>query len=318
MLVAFHFRTLRGLFAFFFSLSWCVGNDTLQGNEEDADVENHVWICALDLEANSSSRLFTMPELASAGSLCVSIDEKRLAFDGLFKEAERLVDTHLFVSNLDGSDIKDLGLGALPSWSPNANRMVVCRYAPRGVWMMDADGSNDYRIDENGWGGRWSPNGKVILYTKQTNQSPDFFLYDVVENSRRALFGDKGNPYTRLLFNSEWSADGNRIFFKATRRDGSSEISSVSVREPRDLRVHFLRNTYANIGLIGSDQIIVPFRSSEYGTVQLHRVSINCHGPAAENAGKHVSGQFTGRNSFGAAMSADCKHVYYVSVPVAK
>ena len=180
---------------------------------------------------------------------------------------------------------------------------------------MNLDGEFTHCVAQNGWGGRWSPVSKELLFTGRSPNGQDFIIYNVDEDSYREVFGAKGHPYQRLVFNSEWSSKADRIFFKATRKDGSSEISSVSVAVPQDIRVLFLRNSYANIGLLSDDEFIVPYGVKPFGTVQLHRIKINGAAPAADDSGKHLAGQFTDRNSYGCAISADRKKIYYISVP---
>ncbi len=279
------------------------------------DVAKQVWVCELNLESDSSTRLFTLPQLSSAGSLCLSPDQKRFAFDGLYEGETRLEKTQIFISNLDGSELHDLGPGALPSWAPDSKLLSVSRYSAGGVWLMNLDGEFTHCVAQNGWGGRWSPVAKELLFTGRGPNGQDFIIYNVDEDSYREVFGAKGHPYQRLVFNSEWSSKADRIFFKATRKDGSSEISSVSVAVPQDIRVHFLRNSYANIGLLSDDEFVVPYGAKQFGTVQLHRIKISGAAPVTDDSGKHIAGQFTDRNSFGCAISADRKKIYYISVP---
>jgi len=286
------------------------GHETI---ENDVDL---IWVCKLDLETNTIKRLFTVPELGIAGSLAVSADEKWVAFDGSKPGQSNTVDTHLFVAGIDGTGLTDLGDGALPSWSPDGSDLAFCRYKDRGVWITNRDGSVAELIERDGWGPQWSPDGKSILYSGRNDDNEvDFLLMDLSTNESKPIFGGNGHPYKRLFFNSVWSPDGNRIIFKATRKNDTSEVASVSVSDSRDLKPLFLRNTYANFGLVGDNKIIVPYGSKSHGTVQLHLVTLSRDGPVKDAASNHLAGQFTHRNSYGAAVSSDFRRAYFLSVP---
>ncbi len=290
--------------------------ESTSGSKESASVDGQVWICELDLESSKSTRLFSLPEFSSAGCLSLAPNGKQIAFDGTLHGQDHYMYAHIFVANMDGTELTDLGPGALPSWSSDSKLLAVSRYDPRGVWILNLQGEYLQCVDANGWGGRWSPKTNELIYTKYGQSGPDFVIYNKDNDTTRHIFGDKGHPYQRLHFNFEWSTAGDRIYFKATRRDSSSEIASVAIDEPRDVRVLFLRNSYANIGLLSDDEFIVPYGAKDLGTVQLYRIKVPSPAPAAAESGKRVAGQFEGRNSYGCAVSADRKKIYYASVPM--
>lgn len=182
---------------------------------------------------------------------------------------------------------------------------------------MNLDGEYVKCVDEAGWGGRWSAVASELAYTRTGPNGPNFVIYNSKEDSYRQVFGVKAQPYQRLWFGTEWSANGERLFFKASRKDGSPELSSILLSQPEKVRVLFLRNTYANIGLLSDDEFIVPYGSKEFGVIQLHLVKVIGDQPTSKESGVHIEGQFTTRNSYGCAISADRKKIYYVSVPKA-
>ena len=61
--------------------------------------------------------------------------------------------SHLLTCQADGQGLKDLGTGAMPSWSPDGKRITFSCYDPRGVWTMNADGTSRELLDAEGWGG---------------------------------------------------------------------------------------------------------------------------------------------------------------------
>ena len=287
--------------------------DSEAQSEDEADLESQVWICVLDLETSKSRRLFAVPDVAIAGSPCVSPDETKIAFDGSLPGMNSTSHSKLFLSSIDGSDLRSAGDAAMPSWSPNGDRLLISQYgtSDHGVWNLKADFSEAVPVAEQGWSGQWSPDGQSIVYLK----GRDLMLYDTMKQSHRSLLGTQCALFRRVYFNPAWSADSKRVFFKAQRTDGTYEICSQSVLEDSDVQVHIQRATYANIGIAFDERIIVPFRSRTFGTVQLHSFDGLKETPSTDTDAIHLQGQFTDRSSYGASLSPDRKRLYYVSVP---
>ncbi|NOX56377.1 MAG: hypothetical protein GXP27_18415, partial [Planctomycetes bacterium] len=85
--------------------------------------------------------LVSIPEYTAHGSPAFTPDGKRIAFDAWRSgRGETYVNAHIFVADANGGNVRDLGPGAMPSWSPGGNRIVFSCYQPRGVWIMHADG----------------------------------------------------------------------------------------------------------------------------------------------------------------------------------
>lgn len=171
-------------------------------------------------------------EFAAHGSPCFSPDGKKLAFDAWrAKQGESASKAHIVLTKADGTSLKDLGDGAMPSWSPDGKHIIYTRYSPnRGVWIMNADGSGKTLIDGRGWCGQCSPDGKKIAYTKYHQNGANLCIYDRKTKAQKFLFewDEDSEPYRQIQWNFCWSPDSNQICFKALRSDQTWEIAIVS------------------------------------------------------------------------------------------
>ena len=125
----------------------------------------------INADGSNLHQILAMPEFTATGSPDWSHDGSRIALDAWRSVfGENYVSAHVFVINADGSSPKDLGPGAMPSWSPDDKQLTYCQYAPEnGVWIMNADGSGRQRLDPDGWGSQWSPKRNEIAYTIYEN-----------------------------------------------------------------------------------------------------------------------------------------------------
>ncbi len=75
-----------------------------------------------------------------------------------------------YTVNADGSGLQRITDGLDPTWSPDGKRIAFARWRePRGVWVVDAGGGNEWRAfdwSEARWPS-WSPDGSEILFSRQ-------------------------------------------------------------------------------------------------------------------------------------------------------
>jgi uncharacterized protein (TIGR03067 family) len=194
--------------------------------ENDMDIVLHRFkgepLMILSANGTDLHTLLSMPEYTSLGSPEWSHDGSKITFDcwrSLF--GENYGSSHVFVVNSDGSKPKDLGDGTLPSWSPDGKQIVYSRYSStRGIWVMNADGSDNHLIDPDGWSADWSPKKDELAYTVNT----DLCVHDLKTRQRRILLEKE---YSQVLWGLSWSPDGQWICFKGNLPDGSSEVAIV-------------------------------------------------------------------------------------------
>ena len=216
---------------------------------------------------------------------------------------------------VDGGEITDLGPGAMPSWSPDGKRIAFCRYRDvRGVWVMNADGTDEKLIDGAGWGVDWSPVGNEIAYPKRSSSGTDICILDFNTEERRTLF--KTEEYRWICWNLSWSPDGKSICFVGTRPDGTKEVARVSAQgEDRGFKVLFSTKTDPQYELIreivswagSSEQILVSMKGPEDRFRQIYILDAE-----GEKPPKPFPGQKASCENEDMAWSSDGKQIAYI------
>jgi uncharacterized protein (TIGR03067 family) len=174
-------------------------------------------------------QLATFPKDMAVGSPDWSPDGNKVAFDAWrLALGEDYGDAHVYVVNVDGSSLADLAVGAMPSWSPDGKRITFCQYGVnRGVWIMNADGSNPKQIDASGWGSDWSPVKNEIAYELSTGHE-NICVIDPDTGTRRFLLNKQ--RFQQVFWNMSWSPDGRQICFMGIREGDAREVAVVSAQ----------------------------------------------------------------------------------------
>lgn len=165
------------------------------------------------------------------GSPELSPDGKQLAFDAT---SGSFSSTHIMVINIDGTGVRDLGPGAMPSYSPDGKRIVFSQPGS-GVMMMNADGSIRTDIDTGGWGGQWSPDGKFIAWGERGNI---IAMNVTTKEKKRLLVGAQSELFDYMYWNLGWSRDSRSIACKArNQRTGGDDIVLAELDSPDRFKV---------------------------------------------------------------------------------
>jgi TolB protein len=128
----------------------------------------------MDLRTRRVRRLTNHPAIDTSPSL--SPDGKRLTFN-----SDRGGSQQIYVLNIDGGSPKRITFGkgryGTPVWSPRGDLIAFTRIAKGrfSIGIMRPDGSGE-RILTSGFlveGPTWSPNGRVLMYFRQTRRTAD-------------------------------------------------------------------------------------------------------------------------------------------------
>lgn len=283
------------------------------GNVVADDVEQQVWICSLDTDTNQSTILFTLPDFQNVSFPVVSPDGQQLAFAATFPGQVVTSDSRIYIVPLTGTSIRELGRGTLPSWSPEGRRLVCSRYSPdRGVWLMRVDTASVRLLDENGWAGRWSPDGSRIAYIRAGGNGTDFVVADFVEDTSFRIATGRRTSTAQSSWNFCWTPDGKGVIVEALSKGRSEEfaqtlLAAVGGTGNPDM-IH--KADYFNVDLIPWPQrsaVLIAPMLKKYGAERLHRSS---------NAGTgltYLPGQFDDRRNSGASWLPDGRTLIYLS-----
>ena len=286
------------------------GQDTVQTPSPQ------IWMCGLDLQTGESKKLFEITHLKSVGSSSLSSDGLRIAFEGALHGTQPTSDSHIWVCNIDGADMQDLGPGAMPTWSPRGKRIAFCKHSPEhGVWVMQADGSHQQLIDEAGWCAQWSPNGNMIAYTRRVNEAADFVVFNLVEDEFFPVFGDGSSGYSSFYWNFAWSPDSKRLCFKGQGPNNEIHVASVDVHDGLDIQVHFRGDDSirADLAWIDINTVVFTQSSGERAPNKLVTIHTNLQQPAIETVPKPIAGQLQNLANGSPAVSTDGRTLIYIS-----
>jgi Tol biopolymer transport system component len=196
-------------------------------------------ICVIDADGNGMKALVSVPSRRWHGSPSWSRDGKFIALDA---NNQSSLDVQIFVIAVDArNDVKSLGYGARPDWSPDGSQLAFFCVEPDqvgvrpGIWVMNADGSARQWICP-GNSPKWSRDGGKLVVAR-TNP-PKLVVYDTVDSSERDVFG--GNY--ALVSGGSWSPDGKRLaVFGMNGNAGELAIVDLDGEKPQS-RIRYKGN----------------------------------------------------------------------------
>lgn len=151
------------------------------------------------------------------GSPDWSPDGKWIAYDA-WPTGEQLFNARVEIMRADGSEVRQLGVGAMPSWSPDGKQLTAHAYGgPGAIFVMNADGSGRTAIMPH-WGSpRWSPVGQRIV---AANSRGGLSVYDLTTGQERNALPDRA-----LMQGLSISPDGRRVCF--ADRAGALAVATI-------------------------------------------------------------------------------------------
>ena len=174
-----------------------------------------------------------------ASTPAISPDGEKIAFSLRTPRG----DTDLFISNLDGSDRRNItnnpAIDSTPSWSPSGRQIafVSDRGGSAGqIYICDADGANIRRLVKEGGDADspvWSPDGQWLAFHWKPRMRTfyDLFIAQVSSGRIRQLTADSGSNES-----PSWAPDGRHLTFQSNRT-GTDQIYIMLLDETEVHRI---------------------------------------------------------------------------------
>jgi len=125
----------------------------------------------------------------------------------------------LWLTQINGSRLKQIGEGITPRWEPSGNRLLFAssKGGNSDVWLVNLDGRELVQLTLDSAEDRspsWSPDGRRIAFSSNRTGNFDLWMLNL-DNGRLTQLtnhpGDDDNP--------EWSPEGKYIYFDSWRGD---------------------------------------------------------------------------------------------------
>lgn len=240
---------------------------------------------------------------------CWSNDGKRVLFHAHLKDAET-ADSHLFVVNEDGSNLKDLGAGAYASWSVDDKQIVFSipdqhvDKGQAGVWIMNVDGKGRQWLFA-GAVPRFAPDGSRILFVSSHEGNQSIYVYDMIEGMSKKILQE---PYQKRPGMACWSPDGKRVAF-VDERTGKFELILIDSAGSEKKQVVRHRGFLGiPIAWAPNPKITLSVKAKDTDPQRLHLLE-----PDNEDSPEILPQQAAGILNFDPAWSPDSKRILFVS-----
>ncbi len=169
-----------------------------------AEYDGNTDIYTMDLRSRAVTRLTGDPSIETSPSFAP--DGSRIAFN-----SDRGGSQQLYVMSNTGGGVRRLSFGsgryATPQWSPRGDKLAFTKMSGGrfAIGTMDADGGNERILSESflDEGPTWAPNGRVLMFFRQSpGSSGATRLYQVDASGR---LPEHAVPTPRDASDPSWS-----------------------------------------------------------------------------------------------------------------
>lgn len=279
------------------------GDAKLDASEFYFRTKEHDRFYTLSEDGSDWRELFTFEGQQACGSVAVSPDGKKVAFDS-WSMTPRTSPT-MYVMNIDGTNVQKLTGGSMPTWSKDGSQLA---FSSSGAQILDVEDGGTTRIAANGWGAQWSPDGKSIAFTIRRQIA----VYDVASKETQIILTEADHKYRQIYWNMSWSPDSQKLCFKGTTAEGVSELAILNANadEP-NLKVRHSTELNLNADFAwhpDGERLVFGMACPERRFTQLYEVH-----PDTDDPPQLLKGQDETRNNSDVSWSPDGKQLIVVS-----
>lgn len=125
----------------------------------------------------------------------------------------------IWLANIDGTELIQIGKGIFPKWSPDGKKIlfVSSEGGNADIWMMNVDGSGLTQLTTDlahDTSPAWSPDGTRIAFSSDRTGNFDIWVLDLEINELVPLTNNPGADGSPV-----WSPDGKYIYFYSFRNN---------------------------------------------------------------------------------------------------
>ena len=242
----------------------------------------------------------------------LSPDGKTIIFEASIKGQPQR--SHICAMDVDGSHVRDLGIGCLPTFSPNGDRIAIATFS--GNTLINPDGSDRQRVKWVGWSFEFSPDGTQWLNPpwRRNNQSMgNLSVIDVATQAHRGLLeGPHANRYRVIEFQADWSPDGSEVCFAGAVADEPRYelvvVSSNGSSQGFDVILNSPQQIHSAAWSRDGKTILYSHKAPKYAGVRLFTIARDQPRQATV-----LKGQPMGQDNSGGQWSPDGKQIFFSS-----
>jgi TolB protein len=258
--------------------------------------------------ADGRTVTIVIPEYPNIYSPEISPDGKWVAVDG-WRRGQTNVAAHLLIASVETDEVRDLGIGCIPQWSPDGKKIGFSRYG-RGVFIRNFEGDADEQsIDSRGWAIEFSPDGKQTAYVKGSN---NLIIHNIATNEIRPVFPEGQSPYIYIEHNFKWSPDSKRISFKGHTPNNVLDVGIVNTTggDPRLRILCDAKDVSSDFAWFPDGKRLMFARRPEgAATTQIFEVNPDGEAPSTRYPNQPIN-----RNNICVSWSRDGKTFVYLSM----
>ncbi len=279
---------------------------TLESSEFPFRLKQPDEMFVMNADGTGWKKLFQFEGHPSLNCPAVSRDGKQLAF-GADPAAGQAEQPAIYVMDLEGGTPRKIDSGWNPEWCDDGNRIACWRIQPtNGMYRMNLDGSDLTSLASDSWGGKASPNGRLLVIVDGKGLN----VYECDSETTRVVVEAAPLSYTGFGL-ATWSPDGTRICFFGTKADGSQDIVTVPATGVPEIKVHhsFPKSTVRDFEWHPTeDRIVFTNFCLERERTQLYEFNPNKADPPTL-----IKGQDETRNNTDISWTPDGKRLIIVS-----